>query len=266
MTDLEKLFDDYQNAEADENRLKEALRSELDNRKNALDNIYSLLDKGDLSAVYSMLKNGQTQTPVQKHTLMSRTGTYAQGVWQLRDSGVVRPNTLKENIEARVIDYNTNQSLGLFDNWFDSCTGVAYQKKSTKFKIIPECEQLINIDKNFNDYFLPINFSDLKDGKLLDSSKGKYNSLLGEAEVSNHPGWLAAVEEDKHLLKEYAEIVFSKLKEKYSTDKGMGFYVRKETDQDQLRALFVGNLIIDSLAYGINDLNNCGSFLRSSPN
>ena len=90
------------------------------------------------------------------YDIMDQTKTYALGVEALRQShargecpaqplyvdggrSIVRPLTLKENIEARVNDYERmkpgDERLRLFNRWNDSCTGVAYKAGTTKFKI-----------------------------------------------------------------------------------------------------------------------------------
>ena len=111
--------------------------------------------------------------------------------------GIVRPLTFRETLEARVIDYNSKDKsdkkrLELFNVWLSPCTGVAYKKDSTKFKIIPECRELITIMQSFREAEMGIDYDSLQ-GKELDRTKAKYNTLLTEQEVLEHPGWLAAV-------------------------------------------------------------------------
>ncbi|MFH1456325.1 MAG: hypothetical protein ABIF40_05250 [archaeon] len=147
----------------------------------------------------------------------------------------------------------------MFQRYLDSCTGVAYKKRTTKFKIIPICVDLIGIDKDFNKFFLPVNYANLT-GTELDSSQNKYNTLLTKQEVLNHPAWLTAVEDDKNLLKAYANIIFSEKQE----NKLMRFWVRQNTVEDELRALFVDSLNVISNAGGIDDLISGARFLRLS--
>jgi len=101
-------------------------------------------------------------------------------------------------------------------------------------------------------------------GVKLDSNSGKYNELLTKQEIENHSGWRTALEDDLALLKEHRDIVFEALKDSDGTqpEKAMGFYVLENTAQDQLRALFVGNLDYDSVAYGNDNLDYSGSFLQ----
>ncbi len=217
--------------------------------------------------------------------LMSQTSTYALGVHALREAcaaesssphptieiptvGITyRPLTFKENIEARVKEYQRmhnaegtprtkEQRLYLFGKWLDSCVGMAYKAQSTKFKIVPFSQDLITIDKDSRANFLPVEYDGLT-GIELDSSRGIYNTSLTKAQVVDHPAWRAAVNGDVALLREYADIVFSERTE----DKQMWFWVRQNTPTDELRALFVYYLGGSSGADG-SSLNYGGSFLR----
>ena len=217
------------------------------------------------------------------YALMDRTKTYALGVYALReacvndsdcghpkfvkkgDSSIYRPLTFEENIRARLDDYNTLQNpdgstksdaerLRLFNTWLDSCTGIAYKKRTTLFKIITESEDLINIPKGFNDYYIAVDYSKLQ-GVELDSSHGTYNKSLGKQQVLNHPGWNATVA-DSSLLKNYAGLIF-----KLRNGKNLGFWIRQNTSEDELRALF-SNIGNSSGAGGYDGLGNVGRFVR----
>jgi len=240
-------------------------------------------------------ENRQERTEIAgNYILMPKTSTYAQGVQALRSSyekgecpaqplfvkpdgsNVVRPLTFRENLRARIEDYNRLENSDgsqrnmedrlklLTERWLDSCTGVAYQSGTDKMKIILVCNELIEIPSGFNDPFFPVNYANIE-GFELDRSEAKYGELLTKDQVLNHPAWQAAVEDDKNLLKEYCDIVFSQLMEKYSRDNGMRFWVRSTTENDELRALFVSILNNNSYAYGISNLGNNGSFLRVAP-
>ena len=208
-----------------------------------------------------------------QYILMDKADTYAKGVHALQEacskvhptytlpdgSKIYRPLTFKENIEARVNDYESNGTL--FGRWLDSCTGIAYKGKSSKFKIIPQSLNLITIDKDFNSSYLDINYNNLE-GMELDQDKAKYNERLSKQEVLNHPAWLTALEDDKALLKAYTDIIFAEKNE----DKLMGFWTENKPDNDQLRALYVYYLDISSSAFGSIDLSNIGSFLQVAQN
>ncbi len=222
-----------------------------------------------------------------EYIIMPQTSTYAKGVEQLYtnlkarpnahptfikpdNSKIYRPLSFKENIEARVNEYNTDlnsdeQKLALFNTWIDSCTAIAYNKGSTKFKIIPIYDDLINIKANSTANFLPIDYSKIS-GIELDSSNAKYNNLLSESEIITHPAWIEALEKDKTLLKEYRDITFNILKKNNpNVANAMGFYVKQNTTTDELRALYVRNVGNNSNASGNNILNDNARFLLVAP-
>ena len=209
------------------------------------------------------------------YELMPQADKYALGVEAVRNAatlnpmhkGIYRPLTFKENIEARVNDYNilknpdgsertAEDRARFFNTWIDSCTGIAFKKGSPLFKIINECSELITIDSAFNEEYLPVDYSKLQ-GNELDSSKGTYDKGLTKEQVIEHESWIAALQGDKSLLKNYAEIVFNVKK----GNELMGFYVRSNTGNDELRALCVGSLAGDSNA-GDWYLNGDARFLR----
>jgi len=225
-----------------------------------------------------------------KYILMPRTATYAQGLHALRNacqadansvhpvftlddgSKIYRPLTFKEDITARVTDYNTlhnpdgsertpQERLKLFtERWLDSCAGIAYKKRSTKFKIMPISPQLITIPENFNQSYIKVDY-DQMGGVELDRKDAIYNAQLTKKQIETHPAWRAAVEDDLALLKEYRNIVFAEKK----TKTAMGFWLQSEIAEDQLRALFVNGLDDYSDAYGDGNLDSGGSFLRVAP-
>ncbi|MBU4242500.1 MAG: hypothetical protein KKF52_04685, partial [Nanoarchaeota archaeon] len=178
-----------------------------------------------------------------------------------------RPLTFEENIKARVDDYETlfdengnerdlNLRTRLFNTYLDSCTGIAYKAKTTKFKIVTECSELINIASNFNEHYLPIDYGSIN-GIELDSSQGIYNQLLTPKQILEHPAWNEFIK-DKSLLKTYIDLFF-KLK---PGDGKMRFWVNKETKKNELRALYVNGIDSDSYANGNYDLYYSASFLR----
>jgi len=163
------------------------------------------------------------------YLLMDQADTYAKGVHNLQKacqkrsdsphptftkpdgSLIYRPLTFKETLQIKIIDYNTlkdeegndrdlEDRLRFFNHWIDSCTGMAYKGGTTKFKVVPTCEELITIKNSFNETFLPIEYDAIV-GVELDTTAGKYDTSLTKKEVMDHPGWLAAVDEDKELLR-----------------------------------------------------------------
>jgi len=218
-----------------------------------------------------------------RYQLMRTVDTYAFGVHNLRraclresnaahptfvlddGSNIYRPLTFRETIEARVNSYEQNtkkrQKLKLYNVWNDSCTGISYQGGTDAFKIIPVCAPLIQIERNCNDLFLPIAYTDFDESEL-HASVAKYNELLTKEEVENHPAWHVAMGEDVALLRTYRDIVFAELK---NPEKAMGFWIRQNTPTDELRTLFVNDLGYISNANGSGNLNDYGSFVRLAP-
>ena len=189
----------------------------------------------------------------------------AQPTFTLDDgSKIYRPLTFKETIEARINDYESTtdeeERLKLFNNWNDTCTGIAYKANSTRFKIIPQSEKLILLPQDYNQSTLPIEYDKIS-GIELDRTKAKYNELLTIDEVLEHEGWQTLVQGDNQLLKKYAEIVF---KEKSGQTELMGFWLNTNTDEDYLRALVLLNLFNNSGANGSSSLSNNARFVRVS--
>ena len=237
------------------------LQQALDNRKKTgwiyrtnAEDITSILTRVCIPA-----PEPYSTTIIGDNILMPRAATYAQGVAELKKLGE-QPKTFRENIEARVVAYE-NGDRSLFNTWLDSCTAVVYKARSTEFKILPKSEHLVAIPENFNDVYLSVLYDDVKDTFDLDSRNGEYNQLLVKGQPLVHEGWLAAVLGDKMLLKAYHDIIFKGFKK----DRAMGFYVEEDTAQDELRALFVGDLDGNSVANGSGNLFSVGSFLRVAP-
>lgn len=228
--------------------------------------------------------------------LMPRTNTYALGVQAIRDaydrrecphqptftkdegSKIPRPLTFEENVEAMVEDYETlvdekgnqrtpEERLNLFtQTWHDSCTGIANKRKSTKFKINPECSELIQIPSDFIDSFLSVEYDSLSknDGWVeLDSSKkGLYNQGLNQSQILEQPAWLISLKGKKMLLKAVSGIVYAN---RPDVEKLMGFYVEQNAAEDKLRALYVIGLVNGCYVNGYDNLSISGSFLLRSP-
>ncbi|MBU0470714.1 MAG: hypothetical protein KKA62_02055 [Nanoarchaeota archaeon] len=207
-----------------------------------------------------------------QYIVMSPANTYASGVHALRKAckenknsphpqyvlddgrGIYRPLTLGEIISARL------QDSSLFEFLLESCTGIAYKKKSTKFKIIPLCKELITIYERFDRPYLGINYDQLICEEF-DKHKIGYNRWQNRAEAKKDPLWLAAVG-DKDLLSDYVDEVFDRLNY-LGKEKGMALYVKKRfTVDDELKVLSIGNLDYNSIASGNGNLNNNSTFLR----
>ena len=231
---------------------------------------------------------------LQKYIHMPIASTYAQGkaalqsecaqeenqnhpVYVLKDGvRVYRPLTFRENLTARVEDFNTlkdthgkkrtlQDRLRLFDTYLDSCTSVAYKARSTIFTIIPQDTELITLPSTFTQSYLQAEYP--SHAVNLDSTEGKYNCDLTEGQVLDHNAWLMAVEGDRVLLQEVANITFTELEQHHRKESGMRFYVQNNNNPqvDLRKALFVYNLDVSSNADGSSSLYGDGSFLRVAP-
>jgi len=188
-----------------------------------------------------------------------------------KNTKIYRPLTFKENIEAKINNYETlntpnntprsdEEREKLFKVYLDSCTGIAYQKGTTKFKINPVCEELITIDKKFKDEFKTIDFASFA-GFALDSKDDIYNKLLTKNQFLNHRAYNALFNNDASLMNNYWSIV-NKLTKK---DNLMAFWVRQNTSKDELRALCVDSLGGNSVAVGNVSLDDFARFLLVAP-
>ena len=185
----------------------------------------------------------------------------------------VRQFTIKENLQARIEDYNTLTNPGgsqrteeerkrFFTTWLDSCSGIHYLARTKRFKIVPVSNELIALAQVPTKDYLAVPY--VQDSSELNSTRGKYNSNLSRAEVLEHPAWMAAVEEDRNLLGNAFDVL-RQVKNAPVDWKGMGFYVWPNKAQDELRPLFVGGRGSGGYALDMLLLLSDGCFLRSSP-
>lgn len=235
--------------------------------------------------------------PERSYILMPLPSTYAEGVHALQEACIAEQNPLhpkyrlangeevyrslnfKETFQAGVEDFwrlkDANGRTRTFDERVallltsrNSCTGMAYPINSEFFAIIPECKELIEIQRGFKDSFIPIEYASLRTrGIELDRRKATYNTLLTPEEIDTHEAWLTALQNDTRLLKAGREAVFAAYKQQYgrTLKKGMGFYLYNPFTQDELGVLSVSNQQGNSIAIGLNGLNNSGSFVRIAP-
>ena len=280
-----------------ENRIKElsALHQKLGEALTSLSQDYQALladrDKPAVSAptpsreVPSLNQTNSSAAAIGRHELVSADSWFS-ALQELRRQGsgkatvingqtYVRPFTLKENLQARIEDYNTliNQNgtqrteeerERFFDTWLDSCSCIHHIARTTRFKIIPCSNELIALAQApVNDY-LSVPYTQTS-GTELDSARGKYNQDLSRAEVLEQPAWLAAVEEDRALLGEAFDVMRT-VKKAPADWKGMGFYVLlSNKEQGELRPLFTNYQDRNGLVIGGNLLDAGGRLLRSSP-
>ena len=201
--------------------------------------------------------------------------TYAQAIAALRQAyaegkaglqpifmttegtALARPLTFEETIDTLVNAYESGDKT-LLRSWNDTCTGIHAKAHSTQFKLVPCSPALITLPEDFNQKALSLPYQDTE-GIELDKSKGKYDKRLTKTEYLNHAGWTAAIP-DKALRQAFGNIVFTELK----TEKALGFFVRPNTSQDELRSLLVGSINDDSSATGY-PLRSKARFVRVNP-
>ncbi|MBS3162995.1 hypothetical protein J4467_03640 [Candidatus Woesearchaeota archaeon] len=170
-----------------------------------------------------------------------------------------RPLTMLKNLEMRLAHPE------LLDVYLDSCTGIAYRANSRMSRLIPICSDLCALPKDFKDSFLPTPYASLQ-GTELDLSRSVYGQLLGFDAVLNHPFWLAVSNNDVPKLTRYRDLVFNTIfSDKATSSKAMGVFVRTNVTQDELRALFVKDLTLNSDLDGNSSLVNSACFLLLTP-
>ncbi len=187
---------------------------------------------------------------------------YAKRIAELKKQGLVIPS-FSNNLEFRIKQANENPNtelngLSLWDNWLDSNCAACYNGKD-KFKIIHNCEELINIPEDFNDLYIQSDYNKYKvDNKNVFELKikdDKYNKLLTQSELLKHNGWLALVKNDKKLLENYSNLVFKDRKE------AMIFWIDIHS-QGNLEQVYVNDIGNGSNAVGISDIICDASFLQ----
>jgi hypothetical protein len=172
------------------------------------------------------------------YTLSERFGTFAKGIDYLRSINKIS-FTMKENMKARLKDRT------LFNSWLDSCTAIVYKANSDEFLIVPKCDLLLNIDKDFNKSSIILSdeeYENLKKQKgtvVLNRKEVKCDEYLTLEEVKEHPVWLALCEQDKKLLSDYAEYYFKE----FGKEKAMKFWIQNKSGKNELRSvvLYSGN-------------------------
>ncbi len=189
--------------------------------------------------------------------------TYAQGIAELKKQGLIVPSFSK-NLEARLKQIKENPNtdlsdLSLWKTWLDSNCGICYNGKD-KFKIIHNCEELINIPEDFDDSYIQSDYDKYKvDNKNVfevDIKDDKYDKLLKQSELLKHKGWLALVQNDKQLLENYSKMVFKNRQE------AMGFWINTSPEKGELGRVYVGGIDSVSSAYGGSNLDINASFLQ----
>ena len=175
---------------------------------------------------------------------------------------LIRPPTIKEILEFRLEQFHKDgisqeEREKLFKQWFATSTGIAYQKDTNNFKIVPVSLDLMGLQKDFNQETLPIDYSKLVGAGIIevDKTQNGYDISLTKAKVKVHKGWLALCENDSTLLNAYVDVVYGHFGKK----SGMRFYLSLH-NADHLRSVYVDNL--DGNSYDSGILNSSAYFLR----
>ncbi len=252
--------------------------------KKALDRILAEKDEEPKPAVqpsdskiigtYDKIEAGTYPKALAALQKMHKAGKCAsQPTFVLKDGfTVARPLTFSETVRARVTDYNTltdangkkrsdGDRLALFEDCLDTSTGIAYKSGATLFKILSPIEELMGLDAKFDDASVSVDYPNIKGGMEFDSDKGIYNQSLTKQQVIDHPAWKASVN-DKALLKEYADLVFTLMN---NPDDAMGFWVVRKPSEDHLRTLALSGLDNNSYALGSHNLDDIARFVRVNP-
>ena len=195
---------------------------------------------------------------------------YAIGVQALRESFekgehlLKRPLTFAENLQAKL------QNPSLFRSNLASCTAIAYEKNSKRFKIIPKCDLLINIPPTFKQQFRRYNYHKL-DGEEFSASDSRltFNKPLTPSAVLRHPVWRAAAEDD-NLLREFVSRNFEFHNEfRYDDRTGMQFKILDNSGVNMVFALWVdcSGSARGDIHLGGNQVYSCGDafFARLAP-
>lgn len=189
------------------------------------------------------------------------------------DPWFMRPLTVEENIDAMVNDFETLEDsdgnkrsvedrLKLFRYPLDSCSGIAFKRDSTKFKIVQRPRELVFIDVNFKDAFFELSdqaYDDLNYSLFecyeFDSDKCKLDVPLTKKEILNNSAWWALKggnfkSKYDDMFKAYVDILLSVKKKdlrKLLSPKIMAFSTLhgKPTHQNRLYEMKLCNLSHD---------------------
>jgi len=189
-------------------------------------------------------------------------GSYNKQMPLLIQEGL-QPLTAKDVMEYRIkaIQSNNEDEFDFWlDHYFDTADGLAYHDNN--LIVVPNSQELLNINPE----------SKLSNGSLILSPK-QYERLSKEHEVikrdniisgkpltkeqaKEHPIWLKLAQEDKSLLNEYADAIFSKAKEIYNYNENMGIYPQDDQKTPVMRDWYFRSLYGRSGADAKNNLNN----------
>lgn len=182
----------------------------------------------------------------------------SEGRFPLGAAGLMR-------LKLEVLESGDKGLIASFWNsYFDTDTGIAYHP-SGAFKVVPRAEFLRKITRD-----TPLSEGAVKLGNDVVTSIDNYNSLEGfqvdrettvlgrrltKQEAENHPVWIALVEEDTKLLKDYVAAVWKRT----GCETNMGFWVAEPQKVATGRSVYI-NCDDFSDSYGDDDvdyINGC---------
>jgi len=171
------------------------------------------------------------------------------------------PLTSKDVMRYRLqaIQSKDKDEIDFWLNYWGTVTGLAYYKG--ELIVIPNSQELLNINKNskLNECSLILTQEQYeklaKEHEVIKRTKIKSNKDLTKEEAKQNPIWQKLAQEDKSLLNEYVDAIFSEAKSKYDYNKNMGVYLPNDQENPALRSWYLGNLNDRSLAYARNALD-----------
>ncbi len=169
----------------------------------------------------------------------AKNKTYAQQMPMLLAAGAT-PLSVEDGMQRRLEvaaipekDIRERLMQGWFDTHLDTAVGIAYNGDKAKIVLASPLLLSITPDTPLKDGALiitPEQYGSIRETELTRKQleRAGINDRLSKSRVVNHPGWQALVGGDKHLLGEYADLLFSLVKERYNENSAMGFYVTNE--------------------------------------
>ena len=220
---------------------------------------------------YSLIKKNTYVEAV--HALQSQLDAHPSAAHPKFHDGqneLYRPLTFKENIEAKLESFEPitrpdrtivadDEHNALFASDLSSCTGIAYNVGTTRFKIKNVCLDLIAF-KQSDECYVPVDY-DSFDGVELDLSESIYNAPLTRKQFLNHKAYRVLFDDNSELMKAYWNITLLMSAKPLL----LQFSAMTLVSRDQLLELVIDNRNNDSGASGCCDLSTPTPFVRIDP-
>ena len=159
------------------------------------------------------------------------------------------PLTIKDVMQYRLqaIQSKDKDEMNFWLNkYWDTIDGLAYH--DNKLIVVPNSQELFNInqDSKFSNGSLILNDEQYKElikkHEVIERNKIVSGKDLTKEQVKQHPIWLKLAQEDRALLNEYTDAIFSKTKEFYNYDKNMGIYLSNDQENPVMHVWYLGDL------------------------